>query len=152
MYERINNTTRLPRHIATSPKNRLVLFFFFQAEDGIRDGTVTGVQTCALPISVQELDYIPLRAARQVEVPRHQTHGLVLPGLAGPYYSELLSGFEAAAARYGQSVVLRLAHPSVDLEHTVRQVLPRVDGLVLANDTVSDAFVRQVCRSTPTVL
>src|SRR2546430_2259857 len=28
----------------------LVLFFFFQAEDGIRDLTVTGVQTCALPI------------------------------------------------------------------------------------------------------
>src|SRR6266542_6343123 len=27
-----------------------VLFFFFQAEDGIRDATVTGVQTCALPI------------------------------------------------------------------------------------------------------
>src|SRR2546430_7305274 len=26
-------------------------FFFFQAEDGIRDLTVTGVQTCALPIS-----------------------------------------------------------------------------------------------------
>src|SRR5437867_5129741 len=26
------------------------LFFFFQAEDGIRDRTVTGVQTCALPI------------------------------------------------------------------------------------------------------
>src|SRR2546427_865881 len=30
-------------------------FFFFQAEDGIRDLTVTGVQTCALPISVQPL-------------------------------------------------------------------------------------------------
>src|SRR5690625_6636654 len=31
---------------------RLVAFFvFFQAEDGIRDGHVTGVQTCALPIS-----------------------------------------------------------------------------------------------------
>src|SRR5689334_17792429 len=27
------------------------MYFFFQAEDGIRDGTVTGVQTCALPIS-----------------------------------------------------------------------------------------------------
>src|SRR2546430_10004897 len=27
-----------------------VFFFFFQAEDGIRDLTVTGVQTCALPI------------------------------------------------------------------------------------------------------
>src|SRR5689334_23460254 len=28
----------------------ILFFFFFQAEDGIRDGTVTGVQTCALPI------------------------------------------------------------------------------------------------------
>src|SRR6266446_8431783 len=27
-------------------------FFFFQAEDGIRDYKVTGVQTCALPISI----------------------------------------------------------------------------------------------------
>src|SRR5260370_9210099 len=31
---------------------RLYIFFFFQAEDGIRDSSVTGVQTCALPISV----------------------------------------------------------------------------------------------------
>src|SRR2546430_5762663 len=30
---------------------RLDFVFFFQAEDGIRDLTVTGVQTCALPIS-----------------------------------------------------------------------------------------------------
>src|SRR2546430_9226106 len=30
------------------------IVFFFQAEDGIRDLTVTGVQTCALPISVQD--------------------------------------------------------------------------------------------------
>src|SRR5437879_9647713 len=30
------------------------VFFFFQAEDGIRDTSVTGVQTCALPISELE--------------------------------------------------------------------------------------------------
>src|SRR5437764_2080790 len=30
----------------------LPVVFFFQAEDGIRDTSVTGVQTCALPISV----------------------------------------------------------------------------------------------------
>src|SRR5258708_14385935 len=30
---------------------RRLVFFFFQAEDGIRDDLVTGVQTCALPIS-----------------------------------------------------------------------------------------------------
>src|SRR2546422_3076607 len=32
----------------------VVFFFFFQAEDGIRDVAVTGVQTCALPISIDE--------------------------------------------------------------------------------------------------
>src|SRR2546426_6981392 len=37
----------------------LFFFFFFQAEDGIRDYKVTGVQTCALPISRQ-------RGARRV--------------------------------------------------------------------------------------
>src|SRR5690348_15116767 len=33
-----------------------MIFFFFQAEDGIRDGRVTGVQTCALPIWFGLLD------------------------------------------------------------------------------------------------
>src|SRR5438128_5225294 len=32
----------------------IIYFFFFQAEDGIRDATVTGVQTCALPICTSE--------------------------------------------------------------------------------------------------
>src|SRR2546430_4528408 len=36
---------------------RPVWVFFFQAEDGIRDLTVTGVQTCALPISVGPDDF-----------------------------------------------------------------------------------------------
>src|SRR5690348_10456212 len=43
-------------------------FFFFQAEDGIRDGRVTGVQTCALPISTAcfepSLDYIVCKHPR----------------------------------------------------------------------------------------
>src|SRR5690554_5163163 len=39
----------------------IFFFFFFQAEDGIRDADVTGVQTCALPISIQTKD-----ASRQV--------------------------------------------------------------------------------------
>src|SRR5436305_7597181 len=34
-----------------------VFCFFFQAEDGIRVADVTGVQTCALPISIQLKDY-----------------------------------------------------------------------------------------------
>src|SRR5256885_9813933 len=36
----------------------LYLLFFFQAEDGIRDYKVTGVQTCALPISLEGGDRV----------------------------------------------------------------------------------------------
>src|SRR5207253_8623209 len=42
-----------------------VFFFFFQAEDGIRDGHVTGVQTCALPISGPEDVDRAVKAARR---------------------------------------------------------------------------------------
>src|SRR6266511_5791426 len=36
-------------------KDHFIVFFFFQAEDGIRDFHVTGVQTCALPIFAKDL-------------------------------------------------------------------------------------------------
>src|SRR5256885_9937619 len=39
---------------------RALLCFFFQAEDGIRDYKVTGVQTCALPISCRPPGRVPI--------------------------------------------------------------------------------------------
>src|SRR5258708_11589420 len=44
-----------------------LFFFFFQAEDGIRDDLVTGVQTCALPIS--EPDCLVYRLHRSKKNP-----------------------------------------------------------------------------------
>src|SRR5260370_40632080 len=56
---------------------RHVLFryssFFFQAEDGIRDSSVTGVQTCALPISESEDEASALQTARAKSVLRKGT-------------------------------------------------------------------------------
>src|SRR2546426_5948177 len=43
----------------------LLFFFFFQAEDGIRDYKVTGVQTCALPISTAVQATLRLRRIPQ---------------------------------------------------------------------------------------
>src|SRR2546430_9574216 len=52
---------------------RSLFFFFFQAEDGIRDLTVTGVQTCALPIcgstsmlDVRQAEQLVFTAASEV--------------------------------------------------------------------------------------
>src|ERR1041384_7508723 len=57
-------------------------FFFFQAEDGIRDKLVTGVQTCALPIWIGEAHRVehPARELRhprrRVAVPRRERNRL----------------------------------------------------------------------------
>src|SRR5690348_18096128 len=53
----------------------MILFFFFQAEDGIRDGRVTGVQTCALPISTT------LRSSTRTPAHRTSTQPLASPTL-----------------------------------------------------------------------
>src|SRR5260370_19872661 len=47
-------------------------FFFFQAEDGIRDSSVTGVQTCALPISPDHLAAARARSPPERMVPERR--------------------------------------------------------------------------------
>src|SRR2546422_395873 len=52
-------------------------FFFFQAEDGIRDVAVTGVQTCALPISraiTTSMPWKPSRRRRRCRAPSGSRH------------------------------------------------------------------------------
>src|SRR5699024_4988784 len=63
-----------------------LLFLFFQAEDGIRDRNVTGVQTCALPIYRKARLHHPRRAAgdrRRLLLPRHRPGELPRPGPGG---------------------------------------------------------------------
>src|SRR2546430_14826963 len=51
----------------------MYFFFFFQAEDGIRDLTVTGVQTCALPIfGAAPHGRAPCRARAKTVQPRNR--------------------------------------------------------------------------------
>src|SRR5256886_13046055 len=76
------------------------IFFFFQAEDGIRDLTVTGVQTCALPIydvrvaddgageitGPQAVDRIRVPDAADVEPVAHVAHELLARDRIGAFH------------------------------------------------------------------
>src|SRR5260221_10707943 len=75
----------------------ILMFFFFQAEDGIRDHCVTGVQTCALPIS---------GVAEGRRRPADRAH--LLPGPSGGGEDR---GPGAAAARTGRGAVRLRAGP-----------------------------------------
>src|SRR3712207_7300449 len=78
----------------------MYFIFFFQAEDGIRDIGVTGVQTCALPISVMAFVF----NAQNEWVPFAFLTGGFFSGLAGFFgmkTATYASGRTANAARKG---------------------------------------------------
>src|SRR5256884_1129022 len=75
----------------------IVVFFFFQAEDGIRDVAVTGVQTCALPIFERDFAQMAANGINTVRIPHTmpprsllgaaRRHGLrVMVGLSAEQY------------------------------------------------------------------
>src|SRR5207244_5924200 len=69
----------------------VIVCFFFQAEDGIRDDLVTGVQTCALPIYVADRA-VPARTARSATSKLKAFYFLPLLRLSGNTVSPLSSG------------------------------------------------------------
>src|SRR5437773_4378670 len=72
----------------------LFVFFFFQAEDGIRDRDVTGVQTCALPISRSEL----VQKARQFPAGAFLLWGALLAVAGGAVFLWVLAAGGAPRA------------------------------------------------------
>src|SRR5215216_7473584 len=78
-------------------------FFFFQAEDGIRDDLVTGVQTCALPIFAAGLgEELMMRGVLQ---PRF---GWLLPNLAFTAAHALQYNLDALVGVFVAGAVLAL--------------------------------------------
>src|SRR2546430_13637395 len=88
------------------------VIFFFQAEDGIRDLTVTGVQTCALPILARDLGMSQPQASKHLRVLREvglvrvrgagkkRLYGLDARGLRPVH--EWVGGFRSEERRVGK--------------------------------------------------
>lgn len=106
----------------------------------------------AVLTAAQELHYVPAAAARALAVRRSKALGVVLPHIAGPYYAQLLVGFEIAASQLGLSVVLALVAPTDRDAAAVRELLGRVDGIAfMARSGADDETVGRVAAVRPTV-
>src|SRR2546425_9762608 len=95
----------------------VLFFFFFQAEDGIRDKLVTGVQTCALPISLTRPSVAQIRAAR-----------VALPGLSHV-------GYVRGAADRVPEALLAIGVPVelIGADSLARGDLSRYDAIVIGS-------------------
>lgn len=97
----------------------------FQGAERVAGGTRDRVLEAA-----RQLDYLPHGSARALAANKHEAIGLMLPEVTGPYFAELLVGFETAAAEVGLSVALLMTEQT-GVSGRLRQLAARVDGLAV---------------------
>src|SRR5699024_12182727 len=118
-------------------------FFFFQAEDGIRDRNVTGVQTCALPIYLSNLPNFVNRAESGSRLPCSSFSLLILLNL---YILNIFS------SNPGLFCLKRIGLPSFFL---TRIAVTRITGLntIIANkDNIKSIFLLNFLSYNPLLL
>lgn len=97
--------------------------------------------------AVAELGFTPSRAGRSLAEGRHAANGIVFPDLSGPYYAEVLLGYEEAAGELGRSVLILSTHGRQAAADMVLDLAGRVDGLVILGRTVDDEIVKKVAAT-----
>ncbi|MFG1911968.1 LacI family DNA-binding transcriptional regulator [Kribbella sp. NPDC048928] len=149
--------------MASGPTGRPATIYDVAARAKLSIATVSRVLQGTGPVSAkararvdqaaQELNYVPLRAARSLAVQRHEAHGLVLPDLAGPFYGDLLMGYERWAGEHGQSVVITVTHGNPDPRRSVMDLAGRVDGIVVHGNALDLPTVQGLRKAgVPVVL
>ncbi|WP_336215226.1 LacI family DNA-binding transcriptional regulator [Nonomuraea sp. LPB2021202275-12-8] len=94
--------------------------------------------------AVEELNFTPSRLGVSLAEGRHAANGIVFPDLAGPYYTQVLLGYEEVASELGRSVVILSTKGRTRVHELVRDLAGRVDGLLVFGHTVSDAQVAEL--------
>lgn len=102
--------------------------------------------------TIEAHGYRPSHLGRALAERRHGALGLVFPGLSGPYYAELIQGFESEAVESRTSVHIVCTHLRRDTDEQVLELAQRVDGIAVLGGTVSDEALRRVSASVPVVV
>ncbi|WP_278235745.1 LacI family DNA-binding transcriptional regulator [Isoptericola sp. AK164] len=102
--------------------------------------------------SIDAHGYTPSSLGLGLARRRHQALGVVLPGLGGPYFAELLRGVESVAAAHDTAVTVLGAHLRPDVAGAVERLARRTDALVVQAGTVDDAVLAAVADEVAVVV
>lgn len=96
--------------------------------------------------AARELNWRPSRAAQMLAGNTHDAVAIVLPDLAGPYYAQVIAGFESEVVRQGSSVMVLATHARPAADQMVRDLASRIDGLVVMGQTIPDTTVSDLAQ------
>lgn len=85
--------------------------------------------------AIEELGYRPSHLGQALVQRRHDALGIVFPGLGGPYYSEVIQGFEAEAVAARLSVLIVGTHQRGS-DELASDMANRVDGIAIMGNIV----------------
>jgi LacI family transcriptional regulator, galactose operon repressor len=119
----------------------------------LRDATSVTPETRArVTQAAADLEYVPSQLGRQLAQGRHAANGIVFPDLSGPYYAEVVLGYESVTAAVGRSVIILSTHGRERVRDLVLDLAARVDGLVVFGRTVDDDLIGHIVATGPPVV
>ena len=95
--------------------------------------------------AISELGYRPSHFGQALVDRKHSALGVVFPGLSGPYYYDVIQGFEAEAIAARLSVLILGTH-HVRNDEQVLDMATRVDGIAILGGTAKDETIRTLVR------
>lgn len=121
----------------------------FSANNLVADETTAKVRQAA-----RTLGYQPNAIARSLITRRTDMIGIVMAEITSPFYPYVLEKITQRLHESGKRVLLFTTGPDDDVDETLQDVLKyQVDGLIVANATLSSALVRECAkRGTPLML
>ncbi|MBD8104592.1 LacI family DNA-binding transcriptional regulator [Plantibacter sp. CFBP 8775] len=98
--------------------------------------------------AIEELDFVPNRAAATLRQGTNRLIGLVIPDIANPFYSAIARGVTEAAAELGYTVALCVSHddPDLELRHFEMLAEHRAAGALVAPLTADASRLAQLRR------
>ncbi|MBY5164165.1 LacI family DNA-binding transcriptional regulator [Salsipaludibacter albus] len=113
----------------------------------VADGTRDRVKQ-----AIDALGWRPNQTARALAGKTNDAIGIVFPDLSGPYYAEVIRGFERTSG-HRSAVHILATHERPSAHDHVRGLAERVDGMVVMGQTVDDELVAElVADGLPVVL
>ena len=102
--------------------------------------------------AIEKYGYRPDHLGRALAARRHGALGLVFPGLSGPYFTELIQGFESEAVPSRCSVHILCTHLRSDSDAQVLEMGRRVDGVAVVGGTISEPALLRLAEMVPVVV
>lgn len=114
----------------------------------LRDSELVTEQTRArVRAAIAELNFTPNQLGRSLAEGRHAANGIVFPDLVGPYYAEVVLGYEEIASELGRSVLILATRGRRDPAAAVLDLARRVDGMAIMGNTVPDDVVAGIAAT-----